>query len=231
VFVCGTGDRFEGATKNFRLYYDGQHFVGEKRFDTIRDLVADGLIIFYLESKAADYISALSTCANYSESPYYNAYRRAHHLPPLPLSIPPPSPRGTPRMGTARRMASVGSRAPPPLTPVSSASSSGSSAASSPRLSERSGEAALERRRRLKSPELSNAQNRRQYYSSPARQVYSQLAVYACVMKIKQSKKIKRVPWETRLRTAERFVSDGIAQCYPPTDTNESAVSQTLAAK
>ena len=64
-------NRFEGATKNFRLYYDGQHFVGDKRFDTVHDLVADGLIIFYLESKAADYISALSTCSNYAESPYY----------------------------------------------------------------------------------------------------------------------------------------------------------------
>jgi len=160
-------NRFEGATKNFRLYYDGQHFVGEKRFDTIHDLVADGLIIFYLESKAADYISALSTCSNYTESPYYNAYRRAHQLPP-PLPVPP-SPRGTPRMGTARRMASMGSRAPP-LTPASSAWSIGSAGGGSPRLSERSSEAALERRRRLKSPEMSNGQNRRQY-SSPARQV------------------------------------------------------------
>ena len=45
--------RFEGVTKNFKLYYDGQHYVGEKRFDTIQDLVADGLITFYLESKAS----------------------------------------------------------------------------------------------------------------------------------------------------------------------------------
>ncbi len=40
-------------TKNFKLYYDGQHYVGEKRFDTIQDLVADGLITFYLEAKAS----------------------------------------------------------------------------------------------------------------------------------------------------------------------------------
>lgn len=27
--------RFSGLTKNFKLYYDGQHYVGEKKFDTI----------------------------------------------------------------------------------------------------------------------------------------------------------------------------------------------------
>jgi len=163
-----TLSRFEGATKNFRLYYDGQHFVGDKRFDTVHDLVADGLIIFYLEAKAADYISALSTCSNYSESPYYSAYRRAHHLPLHALPVPP-SPRSAPRMGTARRMASVGSRAPPSSTPGSPAlSTTGGVGGLSPRLSESSSEAT--RRRRLKSPEMSNGQNRRQY-SSPARQV------------------------------------------------------------
>ena len=57
-------------TKNFKLYYDGQHYVGEKRFDEVHDLVADGLITFYLEAKAADYIAALSSQSNYAESPY-----------------------------------------------------------------------------------------------------------------------------------------------------------------
>ena len=60
------------------MYYDGKHYVGEKRFDTIQDLVADGLITFYLESKAADYIAALSNQSNYAESPYvlYNTHKR-----------------------------------------------------------------------------------------------------------------------------------------------------------
>ena len=57
-------------TKNFKLYFDGQHYVGEKRFDSIQDLVADGLITFYLESKASDYISMMSTPSNYADSPY-----------------------------------------------------------------------------------------------------------------------------------------------------------------
>jgi len=70
--------RFDGVTKNFKLYYDNQHYVGEKRFDTIQDLVADGLITFYLESKAADYIASLSSQSNYAESPYvaYNTQKR-----------------------------------------------------------------------------------------------------------------------------------------------------------
>ena len=52
--------------------------MGEKRFDNIQDLVADGLITFYLESKAADYIAALSNESNYAESPYvaYNTFKK-----------------------------------------------------------------------------------------------------------------------------------------------------------
>ena len=73
--VCA---RFDGVTKNFKLYYDNQHYVGEKRFDTMQDLVADGLITFYLESKAADYIASLSSQSNYAESPYvaYNTQKK-----------------------------------------------------------------------------------------------------------------------------------------------------------
>lgn len=71
--------RFDYQTKNFKLYYDGQHYVGEKRFDTIHDLVEDGLIAFYLESKAADYIARLSNESNYEESPYYRTKRKKQH--------------------------------------------------------------------------------------------------------------------------------------------------------
>lgn len=55
--------RFNGITKNFRLYHDGrQHYVGEKKFDTIHDLVADGLITLYLELHAGEYIASLGKC-------------------------------------------------------------------------------------------------------------------------------------------------------------------------
>jgi len=78
IFVVNGCARFDGVTKNFKLYYDNQHYVGEKRFDAIQDLVADGLITFYLESKAADYIASLSSQSNYAESPYvaYNTQKR-----------------------------------------------------------------------------------------------------------------------------------------------------------
>ncbi|XP_055860364.1 N-chimaerin-like isoform X2 [Biomphalaria glabrata] len=70
--------RFEGETKNYKLYYDGKHYVGEKRFDSIHDLVADGLIHFFIELRAADYIKTLSQESNYEESPYmaYNMKRK-----------------------------------------------------------------------------------------------------------------------------------------------------------
>lgn len=67
--------RFDGETKNYKLYFDGKHYVGEKRFDSIHDLVADGLIHFYIELRAADYIKTLSQESNYEESPYM-----AYHL-------------------------------------------------------------------------------------------------------------------------------------------------------
>ena len=54
--------------------------MGEKRFDTVYDLVADGLIHFYIELKAADYIKQLSNESTYEESPYmaYNQCRLRH---------------------------------------------------------------------------------------------------------------------------------------------------------
>ena len=75
---------FEGQTKNFKLFndVDGQHYVGEKRFDTVHDLVADGLIHFYVEAKASDYIAKLSNESNYAESPYlaYTAKKKRLQL-------------------------------------------------------------------------------------------------------------------------------------------------------
>ncbi|KAG8201103.1 hypothetical protein JTE90_028773 [Oedothorax gibbosus] len=70
--------RFGGITKNFKLYYDGKHYVGEKRFDTIQDLVADGLISMYLEVHAGDYIATMCMESKYEDSPYMtlNSYKR-----------------------------------------------------------------------------------------------------------------------------------------------------------
>eukprot|EP00794_Sanderia_malayensis_P003159 gene3159-3628_t len=54
---------FGGGARNYRLYYDheeGTHFVGEKRFESVYDLVADGLITMFVEASAKDYIDHMS---------------------------------------------------------------------------------------------------------------------------------------------------------------------------
>ncbi|XP_043922760.1 beta-chimaerin [Protopterus annectens] len=62
--------RFGNQTLNYRLFYDGKHFVGEKRFESIHDLVTDGLITLYIESKAAEYISKMTTNPIYEQIGY-----------------------------------------------------------------------------------------------------------------------------------------------------------------
>ncbi|VDM01618.1 unnamed protein product [Schistocephalus solidus] len=66
--------RFDGVTKNYKLYYDAKshlHYVGEKKFDSVDLLVADGLIYFYIETRGADVLQKLSEASNYEFSPYY----------------------------------------------------------------------------------------------------------------------------------------------------------------
>ncbi|KPM04865.1 N-chimaerin-like protein [Sarcoptes scabiei] len=69
--------RFNRQTKNFRLFYEnGQHYVNDmKRFDTVHDLVADGLITLYVELHASDYIANLGTECRYEESPYMTLHK------------------------------------------------------------------------------------------------------------------------------------------------------------
>lgn len=55
--------RINNEPKHYRLYYDRQekqHYVGEKRFDTVHDLVEDGLITMYVEFNERDYISQMT---------------------------------------------------------------------------------------------------------------------------------------------------------------------------
>lgn len=44
--------------------------MGEKRFENISDLVHDGLISFYIEKHASNYIAMMAEESNYAESPY-----------------------------------------------------------------------------------------------------------------------------------------------------------------
>ncbi|XP_077124962.1 beta-chimaerin isoform X1 [Ranitomeya variabilis] len=67
---CTLALRFGLQTLNYRLFYDGKHFVGEKRFESIHDLVTDGLITLYIENKAAEYIAKMTTNPIYEHVGY-----------------------------------------------------------------------------------------------------------------------------------------------------------------
>ncbi|XP_030636848.1 beta-chimaerin [Chanos chanos] len=62
--------RFGKQTLNYRLFYDGKHFVGEKRFESVHDLVTDGLITLYIETKASEYIAQMTTNPIYQHVGY-----------------------------------------------------------------------------------------------------------------------------------------------------------------
>ncbi|XP_053691495.1 N-chimaerin isoform X2 [Sabethes cyaneus] len=84
----GAGDywtlslRFEQKTKHFKIYYtpDKGYFLKEnfKKFDSIHDLVADGLVDFYMRLHAGPIIQQLlcQTKNCYEQSPYMTLNRR-----------------------------------------------------------------------------------------------------------------------------------------------------------
>ncbi|XP_064183312.1 N-chimaerin isoform X2 [Anguilla rostrata] len=83
--------RFGNQTRNFRLYYDGKHFVGEKRFESIHDLVTDGLITLYIETKAAEYIAKMTINPIYEHVGYTTLNREPalkRHVPVLSKDVP-----------------------------------------------------------------------------------------------------------------------------------------------
>ncbi|KAK1172980.1 beta-chimaerin-like [Acipenser oxyrinchus oxyrinchus] len=67
--------RFGYQTLNYRLFYDGKHFVGEKRFESIHDLVTDGFITLYIETKASEYIAKMTTNPIYEHMGYASLLR------------------------------------------------------------------------------------------------------------------------------------------------------------
>jgi hypothetical protein len=74
--------RFDEKTKHYKIYYNPNygHFLKEdfKRFETIQDLVADGLVNFYLQKHAAPIIQQMlvQTKNSYMNSPYMTLNRR-----------------------------------------------------------------------------------------------------------------------------------------------------------
>ncbi|KAH7731796.1 Protein CHIN-1 [Aphelenchoides avenae] len=94
---------FDGNVLNYKLYYDGSHYVGEKRFDTLDCLVADGLISMYMDKHASEYIRKMADEAIYEHSPYSQYNRsavemqvakakqpqaRCHNFAPFTFKIP-----------------------------------------------------------------------------------------------------------------------------------------------
>lgn len=74
--------RFDERTKHYKIYYNPSfgHFLKEdfKRFETIQDLVADGLVNFYLQKHAAPIIQQMlvQTKNSFQQSPYMTLNRR-----------------------------------------------------------------------------------------------------------------------------------------------------------
>ncbi|KAL0818400.1 hypothetical protein ABMA28_008872 [Loxostege sticticalis] len=68
--------RFDDKIHHYKLYYDGTHYIKDKRYDTIYDLVADGLITCHMELKAHQILEMINSKANYTESPYVTLNRR-----------------------------------------------------------------------------------------------------------------------------------------------------------
>lgn len=76
--------RFNGRTKHYKIYYKTNwgHYLKEdfKRFETIHDLVADGLVSFYMQIHAAPIIQSMmlqtKSHSNWSQSPYMTLNRR-----------------------------------------------------------------------------------------------------------------------------------------------------------
>ncbi|XP_075154955.1 rho GTPase activating protein at 5A [Haematobia irritans] len=74
--------RFNGKTKHFKIYFkSGEgHFLQEKskHFESVYDLVADGLVSFYMQLHAAPIINEINqqTGNSYQSSPYMTLNRR-----------------------------------------------------------------------------------------------------------------------------------------------------------
>ncbi|KAE9549805.1 hypothetical protein FO519_006986 [Halicephalobus sp. NKZ332] len=83
---------FDNNVLNYKLFYDGMHYVGEKRFETIELLVADGLISMFIDKHASEYIKKMADEAVYEQSPYsqYNRNEDAALQPRVKPTKPRP---------------------------------------------------------------------------------------------------------------------------------------------
>lgn len=74
--------KFDNQIKHYKIYYKPNwgHYLKEdfKRFETIHDLVADGLVNFYMQKRAAPIIKEMMMQSRncYQQSPYMTLNRR-----------------------------------------------------------------------------------------------------------------------------------------------------------
>ncbi|XP_068623605.1 beta-chimaerin [Battus philenor] len=68
--------RFNDKVHHYKLYYDGTHYIKDKRYETIHDLVADGLITCHMEIKAHHILEMINSRTSYTDSPYVTLNRR-----------------------------------------------------------------------------------------------------------------------------------------------------------
>ena len=62
--------RINGEIKNYRLFFEPerrQFYVGEKRFASLHELVADGIIHLFIEARAKSYIESMTKHSVYVE--------------------------------------------------------------------------------------------------------------------------------------------------------------------
>lgn len=62
---------FNNKVSHYKLYYDGQFYVRspDKRYDSVKELVADGLVMLHMEQHAGHYIERMHQ-HSYEQSPY-----------------------------------------------------------------------------------------------------------------------------------------------------------------
>ena len=62
--------RINGEIKNYRLYFDQicrLFYVGDKKFESLNELVTDGIIHLFIEAKAKSYIESMTKHSVYVE--------------------------------------------------------------------------------------------------------------------------------------------------------------------
>ncbi|XP_053617024.1 beta-chimaerin [Plodia interpunctella] len=68
--------RFNDKVHHYKLYYDGTHYIRDKQYETVYDLVADGLITCHMELKAHHILEMINSQTSYTDSPYVTLNRR-----------------------------------------------------------------------------------------------------------------------------------------------------------